>query len=223
MRFSRKRKPIIFGGPSLLGLKLDDEMFEIKPPVRAGDLNSFMTGNETVLIVDGLFGSKMSISVVECLDFLNKGGHLLGCSSMGALRAADCYNKGMIGLGGVFLGFLSGYYHSDADVAVRYREDNYQEISISLVHIDFILRHLIGIGEMTTVPARQCFNKIKSVNWYERDFFTVIDLIQPYCLNLSKLELDVLFKDDYLHPKKNDARQAINGLASFYLSRRDYI
>lgn len=218
MLFSPKRKPIVFAGPSL-SIDQTNPLFEFRPPIRAGDLDALIGCGHPVLITDGLFGSAMSVTVVECLDFLQAGGMLLGCSSMGALRAADCYYNGMVGVGQVFQGYLLGYYRSDADVAVRYHVGSYDEITLSYVHVDRIICHLTQSGHINGVEARKALAQVRSISWYERYRDRVIDAVCTITPKIENTLLVDLFNDDNFHPKKNDARLALSYLTQFYLAR----
>lgn len=221
MLFSPKRKPIVFGGPSVSSIKQHDDVIEYRPPIQGGELAALTGSGHPVLIVDGLFGTKMSVTVVECLEFIQAGGLLLGCSSMGALRAADCYTVGMVGVGQIFQGYLMGYYHSDADVALRYHSVSHEEITLSWVHIDHITRHLVMKKQFSSLTARLILAKIRSISWYERYIDQVVEIIQFFSPQIKDSELRTLFSDDALHPKKNDAQLAINYLTQFYLARRE--
>lgn len=218
MLFSPKRKPIVFTGPSL-SAQQTNPLFEFRPPVQAGDLDALIGCGHPVLITDGLFGNAMSVTVVECLDFLQAGGMLLGCSSMGALRAADCYCNGMVGVGQVFQGYLLGYYRSDADVAVRYHASSFDEITLSYVHVDRVIRHLTQLGQINGVEARRILAQVRSISWYERYRDRVVDAVSTITPNIGNTRLVALFNDESLHPKKNDAQLALSYLAQFYLAR----
>ncbi|MBP2849280.1 TfuA-like protein [Dickeya oryzae] len=221
MLFSPKRKPIVFGGPSVSAIKKHDDVIEYRPPIQGGELAALAGSGRPVLIADGLFGTKMSVTVVECLEFIQAGGLLLGCSSMGALRAADCYNSGMVGVGQIFHGYVMGYYHSDADVAVRYHSGSYEEITLSWVHIDHVARHLVMQKKFSSLTARLILAKIRAISWYERYIDQVIEIIRSFSPQLMESELRLLFHDNDLHPKKHDAQLAINYLTQFYLARRE--
>ncbi|MCC8374510.1 MULTISPECIES: TfuA-like protein [Photorhabdus] len=219
MLFARKQKPVVFGGPSLLRDPRYDSIIEFRPPVQAGDLLALLGSGRPVLITDGLFGSNMSITVVECLDFIKAGGILLGSSSMGALRAADCYSQGMVGIGQVFQGYLFGYYHSDADVALRYHMGSYQEITLSYVHIEHIACYLMIGGQISALQKRQMMALIRRIIWYERYIDLVINAMLKVAPYLDVAKLRSLFKDDAMHPKKQDSKLAIDYLVKFYLAR----
>ncbi|MEM0672866.1 TfuA-like protein [Dickeya oryzae] len=221
MLFSPKRKPIVFGGPSVSAIKKHDDAIEYRPPIQGGELAVLAGSGRPVLIADGLFGTKMSVTVVECLEFIQAGGLLLGCSSMGALRAADCYNSGMVGVGQIFHGYIMGYYHSDADVAVRYHSGSYEEITLSWVHIDHITRYLVMQKKFSSLTARLILAKIRAISWYERYIDQVIEIIRSFSPQLMESELRSLFHDNALHPKKHDAQLAISYLTQFYLARRE--
>ncbi|WP_166486112.1 TfuA domain-containing protein [Jannaschia sp. CCS1] len=88
-------------------------------------------------IVDGYFGTTLSVHQKEILEAMDCGIPVLGAASMGALRAAELAPFGMIGVGGIFEDYRSGRIENDADVAVTHgpAELCYPATSIAMVDI----------------------------------------------------------------------------------------
>src|SRR5687768_15165582 len=92
------------------GLTLSkDEITAILPaavarlPVKQFDLLAdIREGFHVVVIVDGVFHQTPAVSPSEIMDALRRGILVYGCSSMGALRAAELYPYGMRGSGEIF-------------------------------------------------------------------------------------------------------------------------
>ncbi len=59
-------------------------------------------GYRTLLLIDGYFHQVPSVQHKEILYALHQGLAVFGCSSMGALRAAELADFGMVGIGRVF-------------------------------------------------------------------------------------------------------------------------
>ena len=222
-----RNPPIVFGGPSLrLVYDRYQQTFDFRPPVRRGDLHALLKQHSTcpgcVLLTDGVFGSNMSVSPVECLDLIHSGWLVLGSSSMGALRAADCANAGMQGVGNIFFGFRSGYYHSDADVAVLYNADDHSELSISFAHADHLARILAHKHPLSGPARRRLLQDLRVVPWFERFPHVVAELFATHfsCPELLS-QVPILLSDVNHNPKNQDALMACDLLAKFYL--RKYI
>ena len=99
--------PIVFLGPSLEREKASSILqAEYRPPVRRGDLEQ-IEGPTTVAIIDGVFEQSRSVSPRELIAAAGRGVRIVGCSSMGALRAAEV-PKAMVGYGKVFSMYRDG-------------------------------------------------------------------------------------------------------------------
>lgn len=103
-------------------------MIRILPPAKSGSLDKLAeswaaTGGPltslAAVIIDGEFGEAQALSLSEIRTYLQGGGSwLAGATSIGALRAVECRNIGMIGLGRIYRDYLTGRRVRDSDVAV---------------------------------------------------------------------------------------------------------
>jgi hypothetical protein len=135
----------------------DQPLVRILPPVRRGDLLAAAEGGapgDVLLIVDGEFGQELAVSVLEIRETLAAGMLVVGASSMGALRAAECDVLGMLGVGWVFRGFRSGALTSDAEVALMFDPVPGQPITLPLVNVRWVARGLAEAGVISG-PAEQ--------------------------------------------------------------------
>jgi hypothetical protein len=216
----KRRKPIVFGGPSIaLWSKEERGSFEIRPPIQRRDLNDLIdTPPGICIIIDGVFGGKMSITPTECRVLLEKGWMLLGSSSMGALRAADLWSLGMIGVGDIYNMYRLGKCTSDAEVAVVYDQDTFEEKTISLVHVKSILGYLSCRGEIDRGTAEKLLTLGKKIIWFER---LPQYLEQVWSDILVKQDLRHLFQDPLLHPKKQDALHLLKLVNAFMWSNEN--
>jgi hypothetical protein len=130
----------LFVGPTLASetvLKLLPDA-NACPPVKHGDLLRLDPGpGDVIAIVDGLFHHNLPIRHKELLDLLDRGIHVCGASSMGALRAAELHQYGMVGIGRIFEMLVSGEIEGDDEVSVAHggASDGYQPLSEALVDI----------------------------------------------------------------------------------------
>ena len=92
---------IIFTGPSLHprdAKKILDA--DYRPPVGRGDiLNALEDTPDIIGIIDGVFHQKPAVSHKEILKALHLEVKIVGGASMGALRASELDDWGMIGVG----------------------------------------------------------------------------------------------------------------------------
>jgi hypothetical protein len=116
----------------------------VHPPVAHGDL--FRTGAEPgdiVVIVDGRYHHVAPVRHKEIVALLARDVVVVGCSSMGALRAAELEPLGMVGNGTVFRMYRDGVLEADDEVALRHGEaPDYQKFGEPLVNI----RHAAAAG-----------------------------------------------------------------------------
>jgi hypothetical protein len=144
--------------PALLGAaRADAPTVRILPPVRRGDLlraAGSATPGDVLLIVDGEFGQELAVSVLEIRETIAAGMLVVGASSMGALRAAECDVLGMLGVGWVFRGFRSGRLTSDAEVALMFDPVSRQPITLPLVNVRWVARGLARSGAISG-PAEE--------------------------------------------------------------------
>jgi hypothetical protein len=138
-------RPHVFVGPSLPAPEvlavLDAHLL---PPAVAGDvLRSALEEAPAILLIDGLYESVASVRHKEILFALSRGVRVLGCSSMGALRASELDVYGMEGVGQVYEWYRTGILEDDDEVAVRHgpASDGFRPLSEALVNIRALLQH----------------------------------------------------------------------------------
>ena len=224
MLMTPRSRPIVFGGPSLelVDAQIGDRL-DLRPPIRRGDLEALLDGRSRtgcVLITDGCFGQDMSVSSVECLRLIKAGWLLLGSSSIGALRAADCSKVGMVGVGHVFMGYRLGYFKSDADVAVRYAGNVPFEMTVSYVHADYIAKELARDHGLTQSAHRRFLQALRKVPWHERTAPSTASLFADIHGNADLAPSFIeAANDPRRHPKKLDALLAVRYLNTLYLKQ----
>lgn len=212
-----KKKPIVFAGPSslLFSEKILNKI-DLKPPIRKNDLNTIIKTNNIpgiCVILDGIFNTDRAISSFECKTLIDEGWLLIGASSMGALRAADLWSLGMIGVGKIYNLYRIGICRSDAEVAVLYSEKNntYMEITASLVHIRSIIQYLLDKKSIEYAIAKKLLLQLKKIPWYERYWELVWQIFKNNNIHTNIINDSVKISQDLnMHPKSIDANHALN-------------
>ncbi len=147
----------IFTGPTLLpedGKKEFDAIY--LSPAAQGDV--YLAAREQPIaigIIDGYFERVPSVAHKEVLWAMAQGVHVFGCSSMGALRAAELAAFGMEGVGEIYQAFASGLLEADDEVAVAHAsaEDGYRALSEAMVNIRATLAAAKTAGVISTATA----------------------------------------------------------------------
>ena len=90
-------------------------------PARKGDILQAVRGDHCsqIVLIDGRFHQTPSVWHKEIIYALVNGVRVIGASSMGALRAAECWRYGMIGIGKIFERYRDGET-DDSWVAMTY-------------------------------------------------------------------------------------------------------
>src|SRR4051794_13144181 len=112
---------ILFAGPSIHGVAPDLSGIALRPPAKQGDVaQAVLDGATSIGLVDGYFDAVAAPWHKEILFALAHGVGMLGASSMGALRAAECASFGMRPVGSIAHAYLSGDLDDDAAVAISH-------------------------------------------------------------------------------------------------------
>ncbi len=171
---SRLHSIAVFLGPSL-GSKealelLDADYF---PPARKGDIYRIMaTGVKTIVLVDGVFHNTPSVWPREILSALEEDIQVIGAASMGALRAAELHQFGMVGYGTVFEWYRSGVIEGDDEVAVSHAsaEFGFRPMSEALVNIRHTLDRAIADHCLPAKECHQLLDYAKQLYYPERSY-----------------------------------------------------
>ena len=140
------------------------------PGIRRGDLIQNLlkyTGIETVVIVDGVFEQQASVTHKEILWVLEQGIKVIGLSSIGALRAFELRDYGMLGYGKVYQDYLEGILDGDDEVAISYfPSSNVFNKTIALVNIRTTLEKL-------DLYDNDLIFKIRKIHFKQRNWLTL--------------------------------------------------
>lgn len=171
----RTFKPMaVFLGPTLAVdsacALLDADYY---PPARKGDVYRIMaSGVKTIILIDGVFHSTPSVWQRELLDAMEDGIEVLGASSMGALRAAELHQFGMIGFGVIFEWYRDGLIDGDDEVALWHGPEEYdfRPLSEPLVNIRYTLLKAVEDNYLTRDQAQKLTEHARQVYYPDRSF-----------------------------------------------------
>ena len=146
-----KSKIVVFVGPTLARSKAKKLLpnAEYRPPAVQGDiLKSALLSPDVIVLIDGYFERIPAVYHKEILWALQNGISVCGAASMGALRAAELQQFGMIGIGEIFESFSCGELERDDEVALVHAPPNaqYKTLSEPLVNIRWTLSAAVNAG-----------------------------------------------------------------------------
>jgi hypothetical protein len=201
----------VFAGPTLSRAEVGELCDAVcLPPAAQGDIFRAAQSRPRVIgIIDGYFEGAPSIWHKEILWAMSQGIHVLGSASMGALRAAELAEFGMLGIGEIFQSYRDGRLQDDDEVAVVHgpAETGYLALSEAMVNIRATLQR--AEHEAVVVPATHTVlsRLAKELFYKNRTWDALLD--RAAADQVSNAELDVLRRwlpDGRVDVKHADAR-----------------
>jgi hypothetical protein len=207
--FSLPGQVYVFVGPSLTRTVAWPHCVQTLGPASRGVLlEEEYPPDCVVVLIDGAFMQIPPPSHLELLTLLMRGVRLIGAASIGALRAAELSDYGMIGRGTIFKAVKSGLLKDDAEVAVGMDPYNYSPTTIPLINV----RRLLGIAHEQGQDARvlrKALLAAGNVFFLERTRARLLRAWREECPTISSCLGELLLSQEY-DLKHNDSLNAIN-------------
>jgi hypothetical protein len=157
------------------------------PPARQGDVYRVVRTlrPEAIGIVDGYFSHVPSVWHKEILYAMSAGIPVYGAASLGALRAAELAQFGMIGVGRIFEAYRDGIlepfgesFEDDDEVAVLHGppELDHRALSEALVNIRCTLARATDHGIIEADSRDRLIRAGKALFYQERSYEAVLSL-----------------------------------------------
>lgn len=165
----------VFGGPSLWGHCCED-VFDLRPPARAGDILALLDDPPRRLcLIDGLFDSFAAPWHKELLLLMAAGTRVYGAASMGALRATELAPFGMIGTGSIFEAYRSGRLTGDDEVALVHATERWawKPLTVPMVEVRATLVAACRAGLLCPGRARHARRTIHEIHYDVRDWAAI--------------------------------------------------
>ena len=189
---------IVFVGPSLgQGHYPRPPDVEFRPPAVQGDVMQAVGDGATVIgLIDGQFEYVAPVWHKELLYALKAGVTVLGASSMGALRAAECQAFGMRGIGRIFEDYVSGQRVDDADVALLHgpAELGYAPLTVPLVNVDATLQTACRVGLLGEAEISHLHQAARQIHFKDRTWKVLSEVTGIFWPRLREV-LDQCFTD----------------------------
>ncbi|MGF7117827.1 TfuA-related McrA-glycine thioamidation protein [Methanobacterium oryzae] len=209
-----KKKIIIFTGPSLHGDEARNILdADYRPPIKRGDIITALNDNPDIIgIIDGVFHQQPAVSHREILAALKKDIIIVGGASMGALRASELDDFGMIGIGYVYNQYKDGLIESDDDVAVTINPINLEQLSEPLVSMEYNFKRMVDNDIISKEEFSKLLEVAKSIYYPKRTYNHVFNNV-----DIEKEKIDEInkFLDEHgVNIKKQDAIDVIKYIKS---------
>lgn len=196
--------------------------WDIQPPAKAGDLINYVMQNSSVeilVVVDGYFFEEFAILHREIKEVIESGYVVIGCSSMGALRAVEMKSYGMIGFGEVYNYYIHSPRTGDDEVGLIHevKEGCYRHLTIPLINLRILAGkiHDRVLGNYLTLLV----DYLSTLSFGDRDWKCVEEYIDRIAGSESQ-EILRLLKDQYVDYKAIDLERTIREAESLVLPQR---
>lgn len=215
---------VVFSGPSLNHNEgrdiLDARYF---PPAKQGDIYKAYVEYkpQIIILIDGYFECVPSPWHKEILYLMSQNVVMIGASSMGALRAAELYQFGMIGIGEIYNSFKNGKITDDDEVAIVHAQGSfgYKPLSIAMVDI----RQTLDKAKRLKIIREDLIDDL--ILFYKSTFYKkrLYDIGFQYLHRLgygndAKI-LQEWIQDNKIEQKKNDAILALTSVSNTSFNR----
>ncbi|MGB8931916.1 MAG: TfuA-like protein, partial [Anaeromyxobacteraceae bacterium] len=212
---------VVFLGPSLPA----DEAHAlatctILPPAKAGDVFAILPQRPlAIALVDGVFEGAPSVWHHELLAALDAGIAVYGGASMGALRAAELWPLGVVGVGTVFGWYRDGALVDDDEVAIYHApvERGSRPYTVPLVDVRWAIVLAARQDLLHPPAARAILTAAQALHFGERTWDRIFETAR-----LSRTERLLLSPFFRSAPslKAQDARATILAAAEWSAARR---
>jgi TfuA protein len=198
-------RPVVFLGPSL---PLDEARkildADYRPPVKRGDLG-LLNNVEVVGIIDGVFLQSCSVGHREILGLLRKGVTVIGGGSMGALRATEMRDYGMMGIGQIFEMYSQGEIEGDDEVALVFDPESQESLSEPTVNIRSVLNQAVKAGVIGSKQKDELLKEFRSIYYPRRTVQSFLNIAASSLNEIEATRFNSFFMCNYRDIKKEDA------------------
>jgi hypothetical protein len=170
--------PVVYLGPSLSNEAAAAVHAEcsFRPPIGRFDLYADRNkGHSVFLIIDGKFMQENAVSPREVIDVIRDGALVMGASSMGALRAAECWPAGMRGIGRIYEMFKDWTLDTDDEVAVAVSPTPpHEALSLALINVRYAMEKAVAGGVLDQAEAARILKCAGNLFYTERTWRSVL-------------------------------------------------
>lgn len=180
-------KCYLYAGPSL-GKTEDfvdnNKEMVLLPPIKRGDLIDLIENYEpeSVIIADGIFHNHPPVGHQEIRRALERNWKIFGVSSMGAIRAFEMQDFGIIGYGEVYEWFKENPDFTDDEVTLtHFPIPPYTHISEPLINIRFLLNTKVEEKIFNKTEVSYFIEELKKLYFGERTISRLYEIVHEKC------------------------------------------
>lgn len=212
-------KVVIFVGPTIPvnECKKILQATYLEPAARGDIYRATQAGAIIIGLIDGYFGQRCSPWHKELLYALYNGVRVYGCSSIGALRAAELSEFGMIGVGSIYDDFRSRKLTRDDEVTVIHapQELAFAPLSEALVNLRATIEELAKRDLVSAADGERILTAASRLFYQERTIDQILSRAFPGHAAVAERELYIdLFQRFWIDQKKLDAVNMLKFIGS---------
>ncbi|PTL80701.1 hypothetical protein DAT35_28415 [Vitiosangium sp. GDMCC 1.1324] len=193
----------------------------VLPPARQGDIwRALSLRPKAIALVDGVFEAQPSVWHHELLAALDAGVAVFGGGSMGALRAAELVEHGVVGVGHIFEAYHRGELVDDSEVALLHadEEHGFRPLTVPLVNV----RHAARLAQRARVlaprEARALVDAAVAIFYQDRTWPRVLAAVGEAWRPATRSKWEAWAAGGLEDLKREDARACIQAAAAFVAS-----
>lgn len=146
-----------------------DRRLAFFPPAKRGDIRQAVSlGARCIVLIDGEMIYNPPPTPIELRDALRDGVEIVGAASLGAVRAVELFDEGMIGVGWVFGAFLSGRVDADDELLSILDPLTHVQLTVPLINVRYGLQQAVRDGRLTKSAAQCLLTDFRSIHFAER-------------------------------------------------------
>ncbi|WP_197686112.1 TfuA-like protein [Actinoplanes derwentensis] len=196
-------------GPTLTAAEARTELdATYLPPAAQGDIYQAVRRGATAIgLIDGYFRQVPSVWHKEILWAISEGVAVYGSASMGALRAAELWTFGMVGIGEIFKAYRDGLLSDDDEVALVHleAEEDFRPATVAMVDI----RTTVALAERSGVIGAKTHAALvdaAKVLWYpDRTYPGMIRAARGRCDDEELAAFEQWWRPHRTSRKRDDA------------------
>ncbi|KLK92423.1 hypothetical protein AA309_14510 [Microvirga vignae] len=213
---------VVFCGPTISAAEVRERIdATCLPPAKHGDILRAVEMSpkpRVIAIIDGSFRNVPAVRHKEILWALHQGTHVFGAASMGALRAAELCEFGMVGIGSIFSGYRSGQIEDDDEVAVEHGppELGFMPLNEAMVDVRATLDAAFRGDIIDQAAKDHLINQAKQLFYADRAWPDLITLARASGCDIAGLDaLEAWLPTGRVNLKRRDALEMLAAIRGF--------
>jgi len=207
-------RAVLFVGSDLAAGSRPD--IEVLPPARHGDIEALLARGEppaAIGLIDGVLPPEPSVTAKELLRALDRGIPVFGAAAIGALRAVECDQYGMVGVGRIYQVYRSGAIDADDEVL-------HTPHSEPLVNMRFAVAAAVSAGAAAPETGNRFLDIAKRLYYPQRTVTAVLRLLAGEVSPDACAALDKFLTTEAPDTAREDTIALVDAMEA-YLAGRD--